>query len=59
MIEDLTVCFTGFVDPRVTRRCDHRLIDILVIAVIACGESWRTSSSTGARLSGILYKCEL
>src|SRR4051812_133850 len=43
MIEDLTACFAGLVDPRVTRRCDHRLIDILVIAVSAvidCAESW-------------------
>src|SRR5215211_2344588 len=40
MIEDLTACFEGLVDPRVTRRCDHRLIDILVIAVSACAESW-------------------
>ena len=43
MIEDLTACFDGLVDPRVTRQCDHRLIDILVIAVsavIACAESW-------------------
>src|SRR5918999_724780 len=43
MIEDLTACFDGLVDPRVTRRCVHRLIDILVIAVsavIACAESW-------------------
>src|SRR5512144_2416214 len=43
MIENLTACFDGLVDPRATRRCDHRLIDILVIAaiaVIACAESW-------------------
>src|SRR5690242_7823577 len=43
MIEDLTACFDGLVDPRATRRCDHQLIDILVIAaiaVIACAESW-------------------
>lgn len=43
MIENLTVCFDGLVDPRATRRCDHQLIDILVIAaiaVIACAESW-------------------
>src|SRR5512133_1517589 len=43
MIEDLTACFDGLVDPQVTRRCDHRLIDILIIAVsavIACAESW-------------------
>jgi predicted transposase YbfD/YdcC len=39
----LTACFDGLVDPRATRRCDHQLIDILVIAaiaVIACAESW-------------------
>src|SRR3954454_7876539 len=43
MIENLTTCFDGLVDPRMTRKCDHRLIDILVIAaiaVIACAESW-------------------
>jgi predicted transposase YbfD/YdcC len=43
MIEGLTACFAGLADPRATRRCDHRLIDILVIAVcavIACAESW-------------------
>jgi predicted transposase YbfD/YdcC len=43
MIEDLASCFTGLEDPRETRRCDHQLIDILVIAVcavIACAESW-------------------
>jgi predicted transposase YbfD/YdcC len=43
MIEDLTACFAGLADPRMTRQCDHRLIDILVIAVsavIACAESW-------------------
>src|SRR4051795_5916824 len=35
MIENLTACFDGLADPRMTRRCDHRLIDIL-----ACAESW-------------------
>src|SRR5919112_513738 len=43
MIKDLTACFDGLADPRLTRQCDHRLIDILVIAVsavIACAESW-------------------
>src|SRR5215216_7560163 len=43
MIKDLTACFDGLADPRVTHQCDHRLIDILVIAVsavIACAESW-------------------
>src|SRR5918997_2150428 len=42
MIEGLTACFVGIADPRATRRRDHRLIDILVIAacaVIACAES--------------------
>jgi predicted transposase YbfD/YdcC len=44
MIEDLASCFTGLEDPRETRRCDHQLVDILVIAVcavIACAESWQ------------------
>src|SRR5918993_10993 len=43
MIEGLAACFTGLEDPRETRRCDHQLVDILVIAVcavIACAESW-------------------
>src|SRR5205085_8619792 len=43
MIESLAACFDGLADPRATRRCDHQLIDILVIAaiaVIACAESW-------------------
>src|SRR5215210_5618606 len=42
MIDGLAACFAGLADPRATRRCDHRLIDILVIAVcavIACAES--------------------
>src|SRR6266567_6994177 len=43
MIQGLAACFTGLEDPRETRRCDHQLTDILVIAVcavIACAESW-------------------
>ena len=43
MIEGLAACFAGLEDPRETRRCDHQLVDILVIAacaVIACAESW-------------------
>src|SRR4051794_15127483 len=43
MIQGLAACFTGLEDPRETSRCDHQLIDILVIAVcavIACPESW-------------------
>ena len=42
-MEGLAACFAGLADPRETRRCDHRLIDILAIAVcavIACAESW-------------------
>ena len=40
MVEDSTACFAGLVDPGVMRRCDHRLTDILMIAVSACAESW-------------------
>src|SRR5919205_3106275 len=43
MIEGLAACFAGLADPRATRRCAHKLVDILVIAacaVIACAESW-------------------
>src|SRR6187200_2071005 len=43
MIQGLAACFTGLEDPRETSRCDHQLIDILVIAVcavIVCAESW-------------------
>src|SRR3954467_12193169 len=43
MIQGLAGCFTGLEDPRETSRCDHQLMDILVIAVcavIACAESW-------------------
>ena len=42
MIEGLAACFAGPADPRATRRRDHRLINILVIAVcavVACAES--------------------
>jgi predicted transposase YbfD/YdcC len=37
------LCFAGLADPRRTNRCDHRLVDILAIAVcavVACAESW-------------------
>src|SRR3712207_4612526 len=43
VIEGLAACLTGLEDPRETRRCDHQLVDILVVAVcavIACAESW-------------------
>src|SRR4051794_39788410 len=43
MIEGLASRFAGLEDPRETRRCDHRLVDILAIAVcavVACAEIW-------------------
>src|SRR3954467_10071588 len=43
MVEGLAACFAGLSDPRETSRCDHRLVDILAIAVcavVACAESW-------------------
>src|SRR3954466_7491509 len=43
MIEGLAAGFAGLTDPRETSRCDHRLVDILAIAVcavVACAESW-------------------
>src|ERR671933_478111 len=43
MMEGLAACFAVLADPRETCRCDHRLIDILAIAVcavIAGAESW-------------------
>ena len=43
MVEGLAACFAGLADPRQTSRCDHRLVDILAIAVcavVACAESW-------------------
>ena len=43
MIQGLAACFAELEDPRETSRCDHQLIDILVIAVcavIGCAESW-------------------
>src|SRR5919199_6496435 len=43
MVEGLAACFAGLKDPRETSRCDHRLVDILAIAVcavVACAEGW-------------------
>jgi hypothetical protein len=43
MVEDLAAYFAGLDDAREARRCDHRLIDILMVAlcaVIAYAESW-------------------
>jgi hypothetical protein len=42
-IKGLVEQFSALEDPRIIGRVDHRLIDILVIAVcavIACAESW-------------------
>jgi hypothetical protein len=50
MVEGLAACFAGLEGPRGTRRCDHRLVDILAIAVcavIACAESWEDSELHG------------
>src|SRR5215204_2656394 len=43
MVQGLAACLAGLADPRQPSRCDHRLADILAIAVcavIACAESW-------------------
>ena len=42
-LEGLEVCFAGLRDPRVVGRCDHLLLDIVAIAILAvlCGaEDW-------------------
>ena len=42
-VEKLVEHFSALEDPRCTGKVEHRLIDILVIAVcavIACAESW-------------------
>ena len=52
MIEGLAGCFTGLEDPRETRGCDHRLVDILLIAVcavVARAESWEDIALCGHR----------
>ncbi len=39
ILETLTTCFGELEDPRVRASCDHRLIDILAIAIlgVTCG----------------------
>src|SRR5919202_5278238 len=57
MMEGLAACFAVLADPRETCRCDHRLIDILVIAVcavIACAESWEDIELYGRGKQGWL-----
>src|SRR5260370_28957458 len=42
-VTSLEECFRDLPDPRVTGRCDHKLIDVIMIAVcgVICGaESW-------------------
>lgn len=39
-IENLAQCFGTIGDTRCCGKVEHRLLDILVIAVIACAESW-------------------
>jgi predicted transposase YbfD/YdcC len=42
-VHGLTTCFTGLHDPRVQGRCDHSLLDILAITLLAvlCGaDDW-------------------
>ena len=43
VVEAIRKCFEGVRDPRVVGRCDHLLIDILTIAILAviCGaDDW-------------------
>ena len=39
LVTSLEECFSDLADPRVQGRCDHKLTDILIIAVCAalCG----------------------
>jgi predicted transposase YbfD/YdcC len=42
-LEGLTTCFAGVEDPRVVGRCDHLLLDVIAITILAvfCGaEDW-------------------
>ena len=42
-IADIETCFASLYDPRVQGRCDHKLLDIIIIAICAvvCGaEDW-------------------
>ncbi len=43
LIEKLGQCFVAVEDPRCSGKVEHRLVEVLVIAVcavIACAESW-------------------
>lgn len=51
-VDGLKQCFGGLADPRVVGRCDHLLLDILAIALLAvlCGaEDWPDIAEFGER----------
>lgn len=51
-LETLTICFAELEDPRVQASCDHRLLDILAITILAvtCGADDWTDLETFGRL---------
>jgi predicted transposase YbfD/YdcC len=58
-IQDLVEQFSELEDPRMVGKVDHRLIDILVIAVcavIACAESWDDIALYGRSKEGWLRR---
>jgi predicted transposase YbfD/YdcC len=51
-LEILSTCFADLEDPRVQASCDHRLLDIVVIAILAvtCGaDDWTDLETFGER----------
>ena len=61
-IEKLVEHFSALEDPRCAGKVDHRLIDILVIAVcavIACAESWDDIALYGRNKLGWLIPARL
>ena len=58
-IQGLVEQFSALEDPRIVGKVDHRLIDILVIAVcavIACAESWDDIALYGRSKEGWLRR---
>lgn len=58
-VNGLAASFAELRDPRVVGRCDHKLIDILTIAILAvfCGaDDWPEIESFGERREGWLRK---
>src|SRR2546430_17585816 len=56
-ITSLKECFEDMPDPRVQGRCDHKLIDMIMIAVcgVICGaESWMGVETLGKAKQGWL-----